>query len=344
LNLNSNEHEAFNKKNLLAIKKREQNYYDFLKIKNSYKKPRENSDNIYLLYPVFENSQDLDEILHKLSFALPDTNNISVLAVLHKNFALDTNIYAKYKNVKFIKDNEIGRYIQDNNILIYSMNKIKDISLFQNSRNIEIIDKNYFLDLESITLANLFFNSLDNNIKKEYEKLSQENFLKFKIKNMNKKQAFCFTSGPSFDNYKSFKFPKNSLNIICNSIVSNTKFLKYIKNIDLITFSDTTFYLGSSQYAIQFRQDLLKVIKNSKAYIAVPNSAVPLLVFHYPIIKDRIIGIQMKPTYNFPDIGKFYVKSNGNILTQYMLPFASCICNTIFIMGADGRKESENRL
>jgi len=342
VSLDSNKHEAFNKKNLLAIKKREQNYCDFLKIKNSYKKPRGNLDNIYLLYPEFENSQDLDEILHKLSFALPNTNNIQILAPLHKNFVLDANTYKKYKNVKFIKDNEIDIYIQDNTILIHSMDKVKNISLFQNSKNIEIIDKNYFLSVEPTTLANLFFDLLDNNSKKEYEKLSQENFRKLKIKNINKKQAFCFTSGPSFDSYKSFKFPKNSLNIICNSIVSNTKFLKYIKNIDLITFSDATFYLGSSQYSIQFRQDLLKVIENTKAYIAVPNSAVPLLVFHYPKIKDRIIGIQMKPTYNFPDTRNLYVKTNGNILTQYMIPIASSLCDTIFIMGADGRKENEN--
>gem|GEM_PF-3449924 len=117
MSLDSNKHEAFNKKNLLAIKKREQNYCDFLKIKNSYKKPRGNLDNIYLLYPEFENSQDLDEILHKLSFALPNTNNISVLAVLHKNFALDTNTYKNYKNVRFIKDNEIDIYIYK--IIIY---------------------------------------------------------------------------------------------------------------------------------------------------------------------------------------------------------------------------------
>jgi len=342
MHLNNNKHEAFKKRDLLDIKQREQNYYDFLKLKNSYKKTKKSLENTYLLYPAFENLQDLDEILHKLSFALPNTNNISILAVLHKNFVLDTNDYKKYKNIKFIKDNQIDINIQDNTILIHSMSKVKDISLFQNSRNIEIIDKNYFLDVESTTLATLFFNFLDNNSKKKYEKLSQENFRKFKLKNISKKQAFCFTSGPSFDSYKSFNFPKNSLNIICNSIVSNTKFLKYIKNVDLITFSDPTFYFSSSQYSVKFREDLLKVIENSDTYIAVPQKNVPLLVFHYPKIENRVIGIKMSFNYNFPNLGNLYVKSNGNILTQYMIPIASSLCDTIFIMGADGRKANEN--
>lgn len=335
------EHEAYKEKNLLEINQREKDYNDFLVVKNSYKKVLANSNSIYLLYPSFNNIDDLNDILYKLSFALPNTNNISIIVPIDKNLELDIDKVAKNTYIKFIKDSEVDLYIEDNTILIHSMDKVKDISIFSSSSRMEIIDKNYFSIVESLTLRTLFFQSLDIESKKDYEKISEENFINFKVKNIDKKQAFCFTTGPSFDTYKSFKFPKNSLNIICNSIVKNTEFLNYINNVDLITFGDPVFHFGSSKYAEFFREDVLNIVENSETYIAVPHSTIPILIYHYPQIKHKIIGIETKNTYNFPEIGKLFIKETKNILTQFMIPIASSICNTIFIMGADGRKPDE---
>ncbi|MFX4284465.1 FkbM family methyltransferase [Aliarcobacter butzleri] len=336
------EHEAFKEKNLLAINQREKDYNDFLVVKNSYKKVLANSNSIYLLYPSFNNIDDLNDILYKLSFALPDTNNISIIVPIDKNLELDIDNFEKNTYIKFIKDSEVDLYIEDNTILIHSMDKVEDLSLFKDSKEFEIIDKNYFSTVEPSTLTTLFFKSLDIESKKIYEKICEENFINFKIKNIDKKQAFCFTTGPSFDTYKSFNFPKNSLNIICNSIVKNNEFLDYIKNVDLITFGDPVFHFGSSKYAELFREDVLKIVENSETYIAIPDINVPLMIFHYPKLKHRIIGIKSDFKYNFPEAGKLFIKGTNNILTKLMIPMASSICNTIFIMGADGRKPNEN--
>lgn len=335
------QHEAYKEKNLFDIKKREKNYNDFLKFKNTYKKYKINSENIHLVYPALTNKEDLDDILYKLKFSLPNTNNISIVIPLVEKVFLGTNIYNDYENIKFILDSEIDSYIENNIILIHCMNELENISLLQNSKEIEIIDKNYFSTVESSTLRSLFFNSLDSNSKKYYEKLSEENFINFKIKNIDKTQAFCFTTGPSFDSYKSFNFPKNSLNIICNSIVKNKDFLDYIENIDLICFADPVFHFGTSKYSELFRKDVLKIIENKEIYIAIPYDSVPLMIYHYPELKNKIIGIAGKNTYNFPKNEKLFVKSTHNILTLFMIPIASTICNTIFIMGADGRKPDE---
>lgn len=338
-----NDHEAYKEKDLKTIEEKKNIYNNFLEFKKKIFKPTENQNNIHLIYPVINEVTILEEILHKLSFSLPSSKEISIIVPIDNSLRnTDLSFYSnEYKNITYIEEDKIENYISNNIILIHSMKDLNNFQVLEKASRIEIIDKEYFSDIEAETLRNLYYRTLTSESKNIFTEISKENFEKFRLRNIHKKQAFCFTTGPSFDSYSNFIFPKNSLIVICNSIVKNDSFIKYMKEIDLITFADPVFHFGPSDYAEIFRKDVLNLLKTSEAYISVPEINVPLMIKHYPELKNRIIGIKSESVWNLPSKKKLYVKNTSNILTLLMIPLASSVADTIFILGADGRNSNE---
>ena len=123
--------------------------------------------------------------------------------------------------------------------------------------------------------------------------------------------------------------------------MKNDEFFEYIKNPDILCFADPVFHFGSSEYSAMFRDTTLNVAKKYTMYILIPYYSLPLLLFHYPKLKEYLIGIKFCNNINFPSKDKLKIKSTANILTGFVLPIASSIANEIYILGADGRKKDE---
>ena len=159
--------------------------------------------------------------------------------------------------------------------------------------------------------------------------------------NRKKKKSYCFLTGPSFENYENFSFEKNSIKIICNSIVKNNDFLNYINGPDIIMFADCVFHFGPSKYASLFREKVIETVKKYESFVIVPKETVPLLITRYPILKDFIIGLGKNPKYNFPEPNDLSVFGTKSIATYFMLPVASTLSEEIYFLGADGRQANE---
>jgi|GEM_PF-700543 len=339
------DHEAFNEKNLDAITHKQACYQNFLTLQRQMIHTPQKCEHFrHVLYPAVKDSSTLEALLQKLTFALPDHAHISLIVPLDQHFdrnSLNT-MMENYRSFRYIEEEDLSSYIPNSVILIYDMSSFSGMEVFQAALRVEIIDKEFFSDIEAETLRKLYYKTLQPADKHRFGEKSIGNFTAFKKKNIHKKQAFCFTSGPSFDRYKTFTFPEDSLKIICNSIVKNDEFLKHIGGADLIAFGDPVFHFGPSSYAELFRQDVLNLVLSSEVYLIIPEMNVPLMLAHYPQLQDRIIGIGSKgDDWNFPRTHRFFVKNTSNILTLLMLPFASTLADTIFILGADGRQEHE---
>jgi FkbM family methyltransferase len=338
------EHEAYKEKDLLAIEQRQRDYDSFLNFSRRFI-PAQQVPTSYkhILYPAVDDISVLEDLVSRLSFALPEVENISVVIPLSEILYMDMikEYNGRYGSITYISEKDVVDSFNESIVLVHNMDSVEDLNFFKNALRVEIIDKEYFSDIEAETLRKLYYKTISPERKREYSEVSRANLMKFKKKNILKKQAFCFTTGPSFDNYQSFNLPKNALKIICNSIVKNLEFIDFIGGVDLITFGDPVFHFGPSSYAEAFREDVLKLIRLSEAYIVIPELNVPLMLLHYPELQDRLIGLGGGENFNFPSSKNFYIKNTANILTLFMLPVASAIADTIFIMGADGRKEEE---
>lgn len=336
---------AYKERNLNDIlfrKKQYQRLKEFiykLRAKRNFSIETEKSN--FILYPSISDIQILKSILQRIDFSLPKKEKSYI------TIALDNELLEISKNlnlrddIKYISKESLNNELKNNIILIHDMNKIP-LSVLRYAQHLEIIDNYYFSDVEAETMRKIFFYSFNKSEKDSFLTLSKRNFIDFLEKNKHKKEAYCFTSGPSFDKYKDFDIDKNSLKVICNSIVKNNDFLNYIGGADIVTFADPVFHFGPSEYAEAFRKDVINFLNNYDAYAIIPDYNLPLILSHYPNLKNKLIGMPIEnKDFNFPNESNFYVKGSANILTLFMIPIASTIVDKIFLIGADGRKKEE---
>ncbi len=152
--------------------------------------------------------------------------------------------------------------------------------------------------------------------------------------------ACVFGTGPSLELAAEYDFT-HYLNIVCNSIVKNPALLDHIQP-RFLTAGDALSHFGVSQYAHQFRNDLLATLKKDPNITFVTTACFGfLLLRHYPEIRDRTILIEQ--TVNAPN---FDLKNNFGLpildstLNIHMIPLAATFARNIFLLGVDGKKSS----
>lgn len=157
-------------------------------------------------------------------------------------------------------------------------------------------------------------------------------------------EAYVFATGPSLDTVFDHSIPDDALRVICNSIVRNDKLLDYL-DPDVLTFADPVFHFGPSEYAAQFRDDVVQTIREYDCWCVVNTPGDDLLRSQFPDIADRVIGIPDRSDldrFHVPGASELFVRSTGNIMTLLMLPVAAAFADQISIVGADGREENES--
>lgn len=304
-----------------------------------------------IVYPTINTLENLTDVSNRLAWGLPAKKDLKVYIVVSNellNTSLTSLIPSKAQK-NFIVNNSDFQLIEE-----VSISQIKFDALFiqkiqwnffilKNLFKTEIIDKNYFAATESVVWQYFYYNTFSAAENKSFEKLSQQNFSSFIKLQDGKTKAYCFVSGPSFDKYPDYTYESDSIKVICNSIVKNQTFLNYIGKPDLLVFADPVFHYSPCLYSATFRQQMIEVVEKYDCYIATTIQSVPLLLHYFPSLKNKIIGVNKgkRMPMNFPSTEKLFVRSVNNILTMFMLPFASSIANEIAVIGADGRKPDE---
>ncbi|WP_163323650.1 hypothetical protein [Draconibacterium mangrovi] len=249
----------------------------------------------------------------------------------------------KSSNIEIVPLDDLNNLLKiSTNILIYKYKAIIKLLLSKNFHKIEMIDPLYYSLAESNHMKFSYYNLLDKTTKQEYKEISKANFNKFKQVHHDKNESYIFVTGPSFSRYKEINLNKNSIKIVCNTIIKDTEFLDHIGGPDIITFADPAFHFSSNLYASEFRHLVLSTVQKYNCYIAVPQATVPLMLTHYPRLKNRIIGLSFNQCINIPDETNLAVKPSGSIITFIMIPLASAISSKVYIIGADGRGKKEN--
>lgn len=295
-------------------------------------------------FPQMRTEDEVIELLNRIQWYFPRATSLKILIPASKDICGNASLNARLEDVC-----ESGMQVSLVNEEETSTDQIF-LTKFSSFTRIPhkayktvIVDKNHYSITEGAAWQRALYRTLSQEELAEGEEMSRRNYKDFKKFNINKKNSYCFVTGPSFDQYKKFQFPQESLKIICNSIVKNKEFLDYINGPDALVFSDPVFHFSHCDYAEAFRQNVLEVVEEYGCFVFVPNYTFSLLLRNYPQLSDRLIGVEMRglPNPHFPSESELYVLGTSNILTCLMLPLASGYSDNIFILGADGRDPNE---
>ncbi|MFW6312190.1 MAG: hypothetical protein ACOC1K_08165, partial [Nanoarchaeota archaeon] len=307
-----------------------------------------------LVYPVFKNKNTLMKFLNKIIWYLPETkfSNFKVHIFINEfdfninqvNIDLEgqynyINNINKIGNIEISRKENMGKLAnQSDLILIYDFNYIENIKLRTNLSKSVIVDEDYYSTIEASNFCRVFDKTLSKKSKEKLYDLSSQNFSKLKKKNKEKSYVFC--TGPSIEKAYNYDF-NDGFNVICNSIVKNDELMDHIQP-DLLTFADPVFHFGPSRYAERFRKMMIEAVRKYDLFVAVPDGKASLLLAHYPELENRIIITRKADSFNFPKVDNIRIRGTSNILTLFMLPFASSLSNEIYLIGCDGREEGED--
>ncbi len=106
--------------------------------------------------------------------------------------------------------------------------------------------------------------------------------------------------------------------------------------------ADAIYHFGISQYACRFRKDLELFLNTHRCIFLVPEHYYANFIFHYRDLEAVTVPVPYTADQiNLSIKDKFEVKSFHNVLNQLLLPLASSLCDNIFLLGFDGRKQTD---
>ena len=231
-----------------------------------------------------------------------------------------------------------GRAGTADSLLVWDADARLSGPALRNAANVDVVDPAFYSHVEPVVWGQVSAaarNGLANHSREVYESLERTADAW--------DTSYVFATGPSLDRVFERDIPEEALSIICNSIVRNDDLLEHLQP-DVLTFADPVFHFGPSQYAVQFREDAVRAIREHDLVAIVPEWNRELLVGHHPDLVDRVVGMPLletgRPT--FPTSDSFGTMETANIMTMLMLPVASALTNHVKVVGADGRKEDES--
>ncbi|MGE4317347.1 MAG: hypothetical protein AB7E96_00470 [Deferribacterales bacterium] len=268
------------------------------------------------------NQEKLNDFITKVRWYAPDTVNFYV----RSKYTADTP-----PNVFINKETEADIFLISSKACIIK-------NLFRLHRSI-VVDPDFYDTEECTSWSYLYGMAMDST--DVFRHISEENFIRMTEELSHKESACCFLTGESFSKYREYPELRGMVKIICNSVVKNDEFMEYIRP-DILVFADPVYHFSYNRYAVNFRRDVLKTVEKYGTYVAVPENMMPLMLAHYPALKNRLIGIGRNPEFNLPSHSDLTVKVTDNILTYLMLPLASAMCRDVYLLGADGRSPNDS--
>lgn len=210
--------------------------------------------------------------------------------------------------------------------------------LFFSRRPLETVDKNYFWSVESQAHARAAWRALDIRRRQELREISKANFQDLAARAAGREEAYIFGTGPSLSKVADLSL--GGFKVVCNSIVKNRALLRHIRP-DLLVFSDPVFHFSPCAYASEWRDLMNAAVEEFDLRVMTQEEFLPLLLAHFPHLKDRAIGMPTRRGFNLPTVDRFWVGGSINIMTSLMLPIASTFAQNVHIAGADGRAPDE---
>lgn len=233
-----------------------------------------------------------------------------------------------------------------NDAIIRNINKTDNLILALNTGTLPALrgqglseiysaDPLLFGTVESMTLARAALAFTSEEMRHGYRELSRRNFNKLLDEIPDSAPVNLYCTGPSALSHDSL-IPRNGVNFICNSLVKSHRLVKRLKP-RVCFFSDPVFHFSHCAYAVEFRSDLMRLVREFEPYLLLPFEMVPLFLNNYPGLESLVIGLSPSAELQIPTVGSIASMRFENVLTSFMLPFAAALSCQLRLTGCDGR-------
>ena len=318
-----------------------------------------------VMYPAFQNVEELAAHYHRLRWYVPETAGCSV------SMFADPSLQVTRAQLHAQMPDYLGQLEgQGSNIEVMPWSRTRFAALAAGAVSIGLWKATSAAKMDKLSMvARRRFVVLDTHAKGTWEfaryatiafdhmsrdevaamrARSKERLLQASLDLGDLHRAYVFGTGPSLARAGDFDY-SDGIRIVCNSIVRNPELLAHIRP-HFIAASDFVFHFGPSRYAAEFRRDLLDALHSTGAYLLVPDQCAPLLFQHFPQIKSRTIAVPLTNRYNPREkrrgpnvqlLDRFQVRTLDSVLNLLMLPVASTLADEIYILGCDGRAPSD---
>ena len=156
------------------------------------------------------------------------------------------------------------------------------------------------------------------------------------VKASGVKTAAVFGTGPSLDDAFEFDFSE-TFTVACNTIINSPELLDHIKP-SFLCAGDVVSHFGVSAYAAKFREDLVRVLRTSGSTFFTTSDFGFLMLSKFPDLREQIIMCQQTANGPIVDLLEtFALPKLDSTLNIHMLPLASTVADTVFILGCDGK-------
>lgn len=325
-----------------------------------------------IFYPSFDKIEDLHEIIGKISWYVPNRENIKIFFKtsinVNENLLLNKNnlpywmnlIHLNTKNIIFFKPT-----FRNNLEFIFKLLKSSFFKIILRKRDIIIVywkksnNKIFNNLIRKLFLTRIIDNTISSyqsdinllnigNNSSEREKIDKIENSKFYFSNFSKelrnkfKKSYIFTRGRSIE-LSLLKNLDDGIRIVCNSVLASEKLMNHIKP-HFIVAVDHAWYFGCSNFSQVFLKDVFNFLSKNDCFFIIPAEVKWLIDIYYPKYKNKIIGIPYNSkTYNLNLLKNFTLFGNVGIMQEVLIPLASSLSDEIIIFGADGKNsESKN--
>lgn len=312
-----------------------------------------------LYFPTIEKEEDAADIINRANWYFPEKGPSKaqvIIPVSHELFEKVkdfTKLKAPREQGVFISKNKRIRVIPAGSSEVAGLCKSADALLLWDAskfyqlpnallslHKVRIVDKNYYWVTEARNYVWTYNSTIPRDDMDALTKQAMKNHDSLMAEAGKLKKAYVFGTGPSVTEALNFDF-SDGFRVVANTIINDPRLTAHIRpHADV--FGDFVYHVGPSKYAAKFRKQLARQCRKG-CYAVCRNDVMPLMVAHYPEMRERIISIPIK-LFVGPNIlsrERFYVKLSNNSLVGWMLPLASASAQNIYILGCDGRKPGD---
>ena len=156
-------------------------------------------------------------------------------------------------------------------------------------------------------------------------------------------KSYVFGNGPSLAIATQMKFV-DGFRIVCNSIVRSKSMMQHLRP-HFIVAGDPVWHFGFSEYAKTYRRDLYEYLnKNETMYVCPADQGFVSYLNANNEGRNKTILIpygDKRPTYDL--LSMFYLPVFTSVINSLMLPLASTLASSIYILGSDGKDSDANK-
>ena len=326
----------------------------FLALRKYFKRSGE-----FIWYPVFNSFADMIDQIYRLTWYLPKREGV-IIKIYYRGFEfseaslLDESHRPWYmhslpinlRNIRFVKTRNswipkiyaLIKATLDSQIILWE--EPQEMSDFFRiivlTGKVTVVDHKNRSYASDIHYVNLIHKCMEPGELDGIYDLSKSIFTE-KVLDFRKayKKVYVFGRGPSLGTAFNFDF-SDGVRIVCNQTVHGKKVMRHI-NPQFFAASDHGWHYGCSKMADCFRKDLINYIMENKVILLLPLDIYPLMLYHYPEVKGKMIGIPYSGNkFNFNLIDNFFIKPSMSGLLDFSFPIACTIASDIKMLGVDG--------